>query len=177
MRRILALFTLVGPLLFALNLNAQTWTSATLSWNASPSQNIAGYRIYYGRSSGNYDTFVPVSNVTNVNVRGLTSGLTYYFAATAVDSSGNQSAFSPEISGVVGTTISAAAILTSALATKAGQFGFAISGQSGSQYAIQASTDLVNWVTLQTNVSPFNFVDSNASQFSRRFYRTVNVNN
>ena len=179
MRGILVLFSFVGSLLCATVANSQILGSATISWNSSPSSNVAGYDIYYGTSSGNYTSAVPVSNVTNVTVRGLLNGVTYYFAAVSYDSSGNISALSPEISGTVGSTSSSseAATLTSAVTSPAGQFGFTVSGVSSGQYVVQASTDLVNWVSLQTNIAPFNFVDPNARQFSRRFYRTAYIPN
>jgi hypothetical protein len=142
---------------------------------------VAGYDIYYGTSSGNYTSVVPVSNVTNVTIRGLINGVTYYFAAASYDSSGNLSSLSPEISGTVGSTSSSgsgSATLTLPLASPGGgQFSFTVSGTSAGQYIVQASTDLVNWVSLQTNVAPFNFVDSNAHQFNHRFYRTAYISN
>ena len=53
-----------------------------------------------------------------------------------------------------------------------GQFALNISGVPKYQYVVQASTNLVDWVSVQTNTAPFTFVDSNASEFSQRFYRT-----
>jgi hypothetical protein len=38
---------------------------------------------------------------------------------------------------------------------------------------IESSTDLVNWVSLQTNSSPFTFTDTSAASYPRRFYRAV----
>ena len=175
MRGILTLCTFVGALLLAAETNGQTTTTITLGWSPSPSSNAAGYYIYYGPSSGNYIGAVPVSGATNVTIRGLTSGQTYYFAATSYDSNFNQGAFSPEISLTAGAiaTPGAAGMLSAIGALPGGQIGFAVAGTTGAQYIVQASTNLVNWVTIQTNVAPFNFVDSNASQFSHRFYRTV----
>ena len=175
MRGILMLCTFVGALLLAAETNGQTLTSITLGWNPSPSSNAAGYYIYYGTSSGNYISAVSVSGATNVTIRGLVSGQTYYIAATAYDTEGNQGTFSPEISLTAGAiaTPAAAGVLSAVGALPSGQVGFAVAGTTGAQYIIQASTDLVNWVKLQTNVAPFNFVDSNASQFSHRYYRTV----
>jgi hypothetical protein len=54
-----------------------------------------------------------------------------------------------------------------------GQYAFKVSGASGYNYLVQASSDLVNWVSLQTNSAPFTFVDTNAGQFDQRFYRTI----
>jgi hypothetical protein len=56
-----------------------------------------------------------------------------------------------------------------------GQFTFTVSGAPGYQYIVQASTDLVNWTSMETNTAPFDFVDKNASRFNQRFYRTVYV--
>ena len=38
---------------------------------------------------------------------------------------------------------------------------------------IQASTNLVNWVPVYTNMPPFTFTDSNVSSYPYRFYRAV----
>jgi len=53
-----------------------------------------------------------------------------------------------------------------------GQFQFDISGVTGLNYSVQASTNLVDWVPLGTNVSPFTFLDTNAAHFPQRFYRS-----
>lgn len=48
-------------------------------------------------------------------------------------------------------------------------------GTSGATYVLQASTNLVDWVPVATNVAPatlFEMVDPQASQFQSRFYRT-----
>ncbi len=54
-------------------------------------------------------------------------------------------------------------------------FQFQVSGAPGVNYVVQASTNLVttNWVSLSTNVAPFTFVDSSASNYVQRFYRAV----
>lgn len=55
------------------------------------------------------------------------------------------------------------------------QFQFSVSGASGVNYVIQASTNLstTNWVSLYTNASPFTFVDTGASNNMQQFYRAV----
>jgi hypothetical protein len=52
-------------------------------------------------------------------------------------------------------------------------FSLSLTGTPGSFYVVEVSTNLVNWVPVLTNVAPFNFVDSNASKFSCRFYQAV----
>ena len=75
--------------------------SATLSWNAVTAVNLAGYRVYYGTTPGAYFQAVgqglDVGNATTYTITDLSSGTRYYFAATAYDTSNNESAFSNEV--------------------------------------------------------------------------------
>ncbi len=70
--------------------------SAHLTWDAVSDPDLAGYKLYYGTSSETYLQSVDVNNVTAHTVTGLSSGVTYYFVATAYDSSSppNESEFS-----------------------------------------------------------------------------------
>jgi hypothetical protein len=158
---------------------AQTLTSLTLGWNPSPSAGVAGYDIYYGTDSNNWTSAVPVSGegATNVTIRGLVSGQTYYFAAASFDANGDQSSLSPIFSATAGALAPAIGLLSAVAGLPTGQFGFAFSGASDAQYIVQASTDLVHWDSVQTNAGSFKFVDPNASQYSHRFYRTVSTSN
>jgi hypothetical protein len=54
-----------------------------------------------------------------------------------------------------------------------GQFQFDILGVTGLNYSVETSTNLIDWVPLETNVSPFTFVDTNTTAFPQRFYRSV----
>jgi len=76
--------------------------TAALAWDAVTDPDLSGYRIYYGAAPGTYVQSVGqglnVGNVTTYTVTGLSSGTTYYFAATAYDMSNNESTFSNEIS-------------------------------------------------------------------------------
>jgi len=68
----------------------------TLNWVASTSQNIAGYNIYRGTVSGGPYTKVNPSLIsgTSFSDSSVAAGLTYYYVATAVDISGNESGYS-----------------------------------------------------------------------------------
>ena len=77
-----------------------TQNTAVLNWDDNSEADLAGYRVYYGTSPGNYlqqsgQGFV-VSDTT-YTVTGLTSGIRYYFAVTAYDGAGNESNFSLEV--------------------------------------------------------------------------------
>jgi PKD repeat protein len=71
--------------------------SVQLRWDA-PTTHADGYKVYYGLSSELYDVTLDVGNALSVAISGLVDGLTYYFAVTAYDTSGHESAFSDEVS-------------------------------------------------------------------------------
>jgi hypothetical protein len=80
--------------------------TATLAWDAVQAATLSGYRIYYGTSPGLYfqspgNGLTVGRDVTAYVVTGLSSGATYYFAATAFDTSGNESAYSEEVSKAI----------------------------------------------------------------------------
>lgn len=80
---------------------------ASLAWNA-PTTNtdgtaltdLAGYKVYYGPSSGNYANSVNVGNVTSYTLNNLAPG-TYYISVTAYDAAGIESGYSNEVSKVI----------------------------------------------------------------------------
>lgn len=76
--------------------------TATLSWSASESDSVIGYRVYSGTAQGTYDqafgSGFNVGNTTSYTVAGLAAGQTYFFAVTAVDAAGRESPYSNEAS-------------------------------------------------------------------------------
>jgi hypothetical protein len=69
----------------------------TLAWDANTDPNLAGYKIHYGNAGGSYPTVVDVGNQTTCTIPNLSAGMTYYFAATAYDQSGQESGYSNEV--------------------------------------------------------------------------------
>ncbi len=74
-----------------------TWDAPTLNTDDSPYTDPGGYIVYYGTSAGNYAYSSNIGNFTSATISNLASG-TWYFAVTAVNSIGNQSAYSAELS-------------------------------------------------------------------------------
>ena len=105
----LLLFLTIPALLFTV-VNADA-AGVTLGWNACTASNVAGYKVYYGTASGNYAYYVDVGNTTSYALSGLSTGATYYIAATAYDSSGNQSTDSNEVNYTVPSGSSSSGIL------------------------------------------------------------------
>jgi hypothetical protein len=52
-------------------------------------------------------------------------------------------------------------------------FSFTVAGVPGFNYAVQSSTNLIDWVPLLTNTSPFIFIDTNSASFQQQFYRSI----
>lgn len=80
--------------------NAHT---VSLTWTASTSSNVAGYNVYRGTVTGGpygkqNTSLVAGTTYTDSTVQ---SGQTYYYVATAVDTSGNESAYSNQAQAVV----------------------------------------------------------------------------
>ena len=79
-----------------------SWDSPTTNADASPLRDLAGFRVHYGTESGTYTNVVELAGpaINSVLLDDLEPA-TYFFAVTAIDSAGNESAFSEEVSKVV----------------------------------------------------------------------------
>src|SRR5215470_4257913 len=74
--------------------------TVSIAWDPVTDADLAGYRVYYGTSPGNYTQSVDVGNITSTTISGLTDCTNYYFGVKAYDTAANESAtFSNEISG------------------------------------------------------------------------------
>lgn len=69
----------------------------SLAWDPNTETDLAGYKIYYGSSSRNYEFSIDVSNIIPYTISSLENGRTYYFAATAYNTSGYESEYSNEV--------------------------------------------------------------------------------
>ena len=72
--------------------------TVTLAWDPNVEEDLAGYIVYYGTVSRDYDYDVDIGEETSCTISGLEEGIKYYFAVTAYDNEGNESQFSEEIS-------------------------------------------------------------------------------
>ena len=79
--------------------------SVTLTWTASTSANVAGYNIYRSSVSGGPYTKInstPIAALTFLDT-GVQAGQPYDYVVTAVDTSGNESAYSTQATTTVPT--------------------------------------------------------------------------
>jgi len=79
--------------------------------NGTPVPNVAGYNLYYGSQSGQYQTVVPVGLTTTYTVQNVSTEQTYFFVVKAYDSTGTESAFSNEISVTLPTNTTGESII------------------------------------------------------------------
>ena len=146
--------------------------SVMLDWNASTSANVTGYNVYFGTTSGSYSNKIDVGNNTRFTISNLVAGVTYYFAATAYDSNGDESAFSTEASYIAPGILK---MTTSGIPGNPPTIQFPV--EPGKWYELQATADLQNWTTILTTDAVANvwqpFTDPDAGSFSSRFYRLV----
>jgi len=172
---------LVAVFTFVCNEMARA-NNLNLSWSPSPSPNLAGYRVYYGTSSGSYSYQIDAGNATSEIIPNLAPGTTYYIAATAYDAAGNESPVSDEMSY----TVPAAGAPTKMMPTMSpGIFGeprepgsFQFLAQTGHWYEVQATSDLVNWAAIwRSGVfsadASMDFVDPDGAYYSQRYYRLL----
>jgi hypothetical protein len=89
--------------------------AVALTWVTAREGDVAGYRVYYGSSSGTYfgkdsplffEERRDAGETKRVTVDGLTNEQVYFFSVTAVDGEGQESVFSRELvarpSGIYG---------------------------------------------------------------------------
>jgi len=74
-----------------------------LSWNASTSTSISGYNLYRAtNAAGPYSKINPSLNTSmNYSDSTVQSGQTYYYVTTAVNSSGEESSYSNQVTASV----------------------------------------------------------------------------
>ncbi len=75
------------------------WTETTIELNwtdAAPVDQVAGYRVYYGRKSGVYEFVDDVSLANGHTLGGLDLWVNWFAAVAAVDLNGNESILSTE---------------------------------------------------------------------------------
>jgi hypothetical protein len=79
------------------------WDAPTTNSDNTPLTDLTGFKIYQGTSTGVYDAGTDVGMRLCTVISNLTSGITYYFVATAYDSFGNESNYSNEVSKLITT--------------------------------------------------------------------------
>jgi fibronectin type 3 domain-containing protein len=92
-RHLFLLFTLAT--LFCLNTQGFC-ASVVVNWEPNTETELAGYKLYWGTASGQYQHSVDVGKNTHYTMENVEQGQSYYFSATAYDQEGLESDLSEE---------------------------------------------------------------------------------
>ncbi len=134
---------------FSLNFNQISYCGqVTLTWDPNSESDLAGYKIYSGIQSGNYQSTIDVGNVTSYTLNGLDLGITYYIAATAYNTQGLESGFSNEVVYTVPSTPSCSFTITplnASFSASGGSGNVAITTQTGCNWSTSAN---ISWITV-----------------------------
>jgi Purple acid Phosphatase, N-terminal domain/Bacterial Ig domain len=84
-----------------------------VSWDANAETDLAGYAVYRSTTTGGPYTKVGSASRSFHRDDGLNIGTTVYYVVTAVDTAGNESAFSAEVSGTPKDTLAPRVYATS----------------------------------------------------------------
>ena len=125
---------------------------------------ITNVRFFSGTTSLGNVTSAPY----NFPVNNAAAG-NYSFAAVAMNAQGTAAT-----SAVVNVFVLTNAILSAPTRRTDGQFQFTVNGIAGQTYATEASSNLVQWSAISTNIAPanlFNVTDFTSSNILQRFYR------
>jgi hypothetical protein len=123
------------------------------------------------------DAYLVVSNtyilddLVNDEVDGLQTN-----TATVIFSAGSPAVKHIDLAqarSICAATLSQAALLRAVTTAPDLNFQFDVVGVPGYNYVVQTSTNMIDWLCLQTNVCPFVFVDSESTNHPGRFYRAL----
>ena len=95
-----SLFLTLASILLLLSSSGYS-AQVTIAWDANSEPEVAGYKLHYGTSAGQYPSLSDAGGQTTCTLAGLQAGVAYFFAATAYDTRGNQSNYSQEVTFTV----------------------------------------------------------------------------
>ena len=109
------------------------------------------------------------------NTAANTANTNYVAAGTSYGSGGTMRYDMVTVSGTAMITNPSLPTLGSVIFTGNHQFQFTVTGQAGTNYIVQFSTNLATsiWLPLLTNAAPFTFTDTNPATSAQQFYRAV----
>jgi Bacterial Ig domain/Divergent InlB B-repeat domain len=163
----------------------QQWVGGTLTVAGNAGDNVALEKVYYSLNGSDWTAATTENNWKKWTADVTLIRGTNTVQAYAVDTSGNFSITNTvKFEDVASPSLALAQSSTRALVRPAqavlvpayfadGQFALTVSGATNVQCVLLASTNLLDWIPVQTNIPPYTYLDTNAGQFSQRYYRTV----
>ncbi|MEY3897433.1 MAG: hypothetical protein RLZZ214_2954 [Verrucomicrobiota bacterium] len=176
----------LAPVAFAFPVGsaaAATFHSIPLAWNAPPETGITGYKVYVGAASQQYTQVLSAGTNLALSVANMEFGKTYYFAVTAIGSTGLESLLSSELAVKIAQppVPVGGGISTNGSGQTGLNWSYPVSAFSSSpQFIVESSPDLVQWTQVATVLPAASTGGtSQTAQFSwpfaitgtRKFYR------
>lgn len=115
-----------------------------------------------------------VGTVSTLTIRNVSSISAGNYSVRIVNGVGSVTSSNAVLVVLAGTVSNVLNIVSTGTGMTANGFKLQLSGPSGSNYVIQASTDLKNWTSLSTNAAPtgsISYTDAAAASFPLRYYR------
>ena len=163
----------------------QQCTNGTFTVIGSAGDNVALGTVYYSLNGSGWTAATTGNNWAKWTANVTLASGENTISAYAVDTSGNfsltnavtfEKTASASLAIAQSSTRAMVAPYQAVLAPAyfaGGQFALTISGATNVQCVLQASTNLLDWIPVQTNILPYTYLDTNAGQFSQRYYRTI----
>ncbi|MGJ8677705.1 MAG: hypothetical protein ACSHX0_09325 [Akkermansiaceae bacterium] len=177
------IYTILLALLCFVFVQLNSQAKAIISWDAHAEPEIAGYVVYLGISSGEYDTVVDVGNTLSIEFFELKPETTYFFAVSAYDVYLNEGPVSDELSfttnassGNSGSTLSITQLEIQFSEGQPYAF-FSIAGANNQTFQVSASDDLISWTLLGeavvSSAGLLVIIDPEADGKRQRFYQLL----
>jgi hypothetical protein len=155
--------------------DGQRMTNALANLVGTASDNWKVTGVWYQLNSNTWNLVTTTNSYTNWTQTVMLLVGTNTLKAYALDLGGNFSTTNT-LSLVSSNTFKLQLVITNALSLKTNGLVFSLQLSTGLNGNIQVSTNLTSWVTLMNFVgtnTTLNFLDTSATNFSRRFYRAV----
>jgi len=162
--------------------------AVSLTWIPNAEANLAGYKLHFGSSSGNYSTVLDVGAVLKAPLPPMILGQTYYVALSAYDTNARESPLSAEL--IVTASPPGPVASPGFAGSSAGQGALQwrypkVTNSPADHFAIQSSEDLVTWSpagsitsteAVHTDAQWLHFRVPFATDKTRQFFRVGAVN-
>jgi hypothetical protein len=152
--------------------------NVTVAWDPNQEPTVAGYKVVYGPASRSYSYTVDVGLSTSLSISGLQPGTTYYFAALAYNATGQQSAYSNEISYMPPVTPSCSFVIaptSKSFSSSGGTGSVSVTTSAGCSWSASSSA---SWITVTSAASGSGngVVNYSVSSNSNSSARAGNIN-
>ena len=142
-------------------------TLVSSNFTSGSVSNFAGTLVWLVANS------LPVNGGSTLTLNFLVNNTGLYTnAATVGSSSIDPNPDDDSVTVIASVGVSTAPVLSPLLAAGGG-FRLSVVNDGGATITIQASTNLVNWVPVYTNLAPFTFTNFDTTNYQKRFYRAV----